>query len=81
MNTFCLSSVTADAFARRRLKILLGEGAAVSSDRNESVYSQGNVIKQISQSVFRILFFFSPTVRRRCASGGVFLVVMLQRVS
>jgi len=57
-NTFCLSSVTADAFAKRRLKILLREGAAVSRDRNESVFSQGNVIKEISQSVFRIFFFF-----------------------
>jgi hypothetical protein len=49
-------------------------------------FSQGNVIKQISESVFPLLslfffFFFLTDCEAAVCSGGVFLVVMFQRVS
>ncbi len=45
-------------------------------------FSQGNVIKQISESVFPLLsfFFFWTDCEAAVCSGGVFLVVMFQHV-
>jgi len=67
------------------LKILLREGAASAVIETSVFLSQGNVIKQISESAFFLFFFFFLFFLTDCeaavCSGGVYLVVMFQRVS